>query len=81
MPSPLHLNELIVTGVPQHLPFKWPGEKKGRFALKVFAYMFTGFSIPFLAAEYQMCVVSLHINVPNITMFCEQEEGCWWLMS
>jgi len=40
----------------QHLPFKFPGDKKGRFGAKVFVFLFTGFSIPFLASAYQLYV-------------------------
>jgi hypothetical protein len=38
----------------KHLPFKLPGERKGIFAIKLFAFLASGFSIPFLASAYQM---------------------------
>ncbi|PFH51436.1 hypothetical protein AMATHDRAFT_3092 [Amanita thiersii Skay4041] len=37
-----------------HLPFNFPGEKKGVFAIKLFAFMASGFSIPLIAAGYQL---------------------------
>jgi len=37
-----------------HLPFQWPGEKKGIFAAKLFAFLGTGFAIPFAAAKWQL---------------------------
>ena len=40
----------------QHLPFDFPGEKKAAFGLKLFVFMASGFSIPFLAAAYQLLV-------------------------
>ncbi|RDB22681.1 hypothetical protein Hypma_010294 [Hypsizygus marmoreus] len=37
-----------------HLPFAWPGNKKAAFGAKVFLYLITGFSIPFIATKYQL---------------------------
>ncbi|GLB33717.1 putative cytochrome c oxidase subunit VIIc [Lyophyllum shimeji] len=37
-----------------HLPFQFPGEKKGIFAAKLIAFLGTGFAIPFLAAKWQL---------------------------
>ncbi|KAF8741124.1 hypothetical protein AX14_005724 [Amanita brunnescens Koide BX004] len=37
-----------------HLPFDFPGEKKAAFGFKLFVFMASGFSIPFLAAAYQL---------------------------
>ena len=38
----------------QHLPFQFPGERKALFGFKLFVYMATGFSLPFLAARHQL---------------------------
>jgi len=37
-----------------HLPFQFPGEKKFAFGVKLTLFMTFGFSIPFLAARYQL---------------------------
>ncbi|KAF9569017.1 hypothetical protein CPC08DRAFT_813188 [Agrocybe pediades] len=37
-----------------HLPFQFPGEKKVSFGVKVGVYLVFGFSIPFVAAAYQL---------------------------
>ncbi|EIW82391.1 hypothetical protein CONPUDRAFT_153272 [Coniophora puteana RWD-64-598 SS2] len=37
-----------------HLPFALPGKNRLGFGVKVFAYLITGFSIPFVAAAYQL---------------------------
>ncbi|KAL0949732.1 hypothetical protein HGRIS_009772 [Hohenbuehelia grisea] len=37
-----------------HLPFAFPGNKKAAFGAKVFVYLLTGFSIPFIASAYQL---------------------------
>ncbi|KAF8165430.1 hypothetical protein B0H34DRAFT_689156 [Crassisporium funariophilum] len=37
-----------------HLPFNFPGQKKFAFATKVTLYLTLGFSIPFIAAGYQL---------------------------
>ncbi|KAI6047273.1 hypothetical protein EDC04DRAFT_2887079 [Pisolithus marmoratus] len=37
-----------------HLPFQFPGNKRATFALKLSAFLLTGFSIPFLAAAFQL---------------------------
>ncbi|KAF8057968.1 hypothetical protein FPV67DRAFT_1364525, partial [Lyophyllum atratum] len=37
-----------------HLPFNLPGEKKGIFAVKIIAFLGTGFAIPFAAAKWQL---------------------------
>jgi len=37
-----------------HLPFQWPGEKKATFGAKVGVFLAFGFSIPFLAAAFQL---------------------------
>lgn len=41
-------------GIMQHLPFQFPGEKKFAFAAKLTVFLTVGFSIPFLAAAYQL---------------------------
>ena len=43
-------------GIMQHLPFQFPGEKKFAFAVKLTLFLTSGFSIPFLAAAYQLYV-------------------------
>jgi hypothetical protein len=48
---PLGVPELTLV---QHLPFQFPGERKALFGFKLFLYMASGFSIPFLAARYQL---------------------------
>lgn len=40
----------------QHLPFKFPGERKFAFAVKLTLFLTTGFAIPFVAAAYQLYV-------------------------
>ncbi|KAI6164779.1 hypothetical protein EDD17DRAFT_1557938 [Pisolithus thermaeus] len=37
-----------------HLPFQFPGNKRASFGLKLSAFLLTGFSIPFLAAAFQL---------------------------
>ena len=43
-------------GIMQHLPFQFPGERKFAFAAKLTLFLASGFSIPFLAAAYQLYV-------------------------
>ncbi|KAI6035289.1 hypothetical protein F5J12DRAFT_792440 [Pisolithus orientalis] len=38
----------------QHLPFQFPGNKRAAFAFKLSAFLISGFSIPFLAAAFQL---------------------------
>ncbi|KAG6813493.1 hypothetical protein H0H92_010518 [Tricholoma furcatifolium] len=41
-----------------HLPFQFPGKNnKGAFGAKVFIFLATGFSIPFVAAKWQLCPI------------------------
>jgi hypothetical protein len=47
----------------QHLPFKWPGQKKGVFGFKLFVFLASGFSIPFAAAAYQLCVSRIMLTI------------------
>ncbi|KAG2135921.1 uncharacterized protein EDB93DRAFT_1254166 [Suillus bovinus] len=37
-----------------HLPFAWPGKKRVSFGIKLTAFLVTGFSIPFVAAKFQL---------------------------
>ncbi|KAG6855111.1 hypothetical protein C0991_006040 [Blastosporella zonata] len=37
-----------------HLPFQLPGKNKVPFATKVTVFLITGFSIPFVAAKWQL---------------------------
>ncbi|KAI6152000.1 hypothetical protein BKA82DRAFT_19574 [Pisolithus tinctorius] len=37
-----------------HLPFQFPGNKRAAFAFKLSAFLISGFSIPFLAAAFQL---------------------------
>jgi hypothetical protein len=46
-------------GTTQHLPFKFPGDKKFAFAAKLTFFLAFGFSIPFIAAGYQLYVLTI----------------------
>ncbi|KAG6335327.1 hypothetical protein ID866_3759 [Astraeus odoratus] len=37
-----------------HLPFQFPGKKRAAFAIKLSAFLLSGFSIPFVAASFQL---------------------------
>ncbi|KAL4075937.1 hypothetical protein J3A83DRAFT_4370153 [Scleroderma citrinum] len=37
-----------------HLPFQFPGNRRAAFAVKLSAFLISGFSIPFLAAAFQL---------------------------
>ncbi|KAG6890961.1 hypothetical protein C0995_000918 [Termitomyces sp. Mi166 len=37
-----------------HLPFQFPDKNKAPFAAKVLVFLATGFSIPFIAAKWQL---------------------------
>lgn len=50
----------------QHLPFKFPGEKKFAFAAKLTLFLSFGFSIPFLAAAYQLYVPTIMFSVAKL---------------
>lgn len=54
----LHPNAPIISLfiATQHLPFKSGEKEAGPFAVKLVAYLGLGFSIPFIASFYQMCV-------------------------
>lgn len=41
-------------GTYHHLPFQFPGKKRAAFAIKLSAFLLSGFSIPFLAASFQL---------------------------
>jgi hypothetical protein len=50
----------------QHLPFDFPGEKKFAFAVKLTLFLGFGFSIPFLAAAYQLYVLRSCLSVAKL---------------
>ncbi|KAG2754673.1 hypothetical protein P692DRAFT_20844905 [Suillus brevipes Sb2] len=37
-----------------HLPFEWPGKKRLSFGIKLTTFLAVGFSIPFVAAKFQL---------------------------
>lgn len=53
----------------QHLPFQFPGKKRAAFAIKLSAFLLSGFSIPFLAASFQLQVLRYYVVGSLLTFF------------
>lgn len=59
---------------PKNMPFKYTGNKKTAYGSKLIVYLISGFSIPFVAAWYQLYVhASIRLYTVLNTRYFQEE--------